>query len=219
MDPDFWQERWQRNEIGFHQPQGNVALRASWERLELQGGARVLVPLCGKSVDMAWLCAQGFDVVGVELSAVAIEAFLREQGVACDWRDDATDPVRLRAGRYEFHVGDFFAVDRQRLGPVDAVVDRAALVALPDELRRRYAAHLLELAQGAPIVLVTLDYPPQDMPGPPFPVTADEVQRLFSAERVITLLHERDALGAESGLRARGLTRLVERSWLLMSPG
>ena len=214
MEPDFWHERWRRNEIAFHQAEGNVSLRAAWPALGVAAGARVLVPLCGKSEDMTWLHEQGCSVVGVELSRAAIDAFLAERELAAV--ADAVDGLhRLRAERYELYVGDFFDLQPRRLGAVDLVVDRAALIALPPAMRARYAEHLLALAGAAPIALVTLEYPPQEMQGPPFSVDEAEVEQHFGGVRTRRLLHTREALGTESGLRARGLTRLTERAWRL----
>ena len=215
MDAEFWHERWHRNEIGFHQPEGNASLRSGWPQVPAPAAARVLVPLCGKSEDMAWLAGQGCRVVGVELSGAAVRAFIEAHGLEAGPADSAPGLEGLRAGGYEFHVGDFFALDADDLGAVDAVYDRAALIALPAGMRRRYAAKLLALAGRAPILLITLEYPPKDMQGPPFSVPEAEVRSLFGGDRQVAALGERDVLGAESGLRARGVTRLFERSWLL----
>lgn len=85
MNEAFWHERWARNEIGFHLGEVNPYLLRHWPSLALPNGARVLVPLCGKSLDMAWLVEQGFTVVGVELSEKAVRAFLTSNGWCRRW--------------------------------------------------------------------------------------------------------------------------------------
>lgn len=62
MDANFWHEKWQRREIGFHQPQANPLLVAYFDKLNLAAGSRVLLPLCGKTRDIAWLLDRGFRV-------------------------------------------------------------------------------------------------------------------------------------------------------------
>ncbi|MCS6947388.1 MAG: methyltransferase domain-containing protein, partial [Steroidobacteraceae bacterium] len=129
MEPQFWLERWQKHEIGFHQSAPHPALARFWSRLALRPGARVFVPLAGKSLDMLWLAQAGFQVVGIELSPIAVAQFAAEHA------PEARRNVELRCG-------DFFALTRAALGPVDAVFDRAALVALPAAQRRDYVAQM-----------------------------------------------------------------------------
>src|SRR3546814_8142059 len=82
MDPDFWQQRWRDNRIGFHRDGVLPLLEKHWPSLGLATGSRVFVPLCGKSLDMAWLAARGHRVLGVELSPLAVGQFFDENGLA-----------------------------------------------------------------------------------------------------------------------------------------
>ena len=97
MQPEFWHDRWQRNQIGFHQEQVNPCLERLWPQLELPRGARVLVPLCGKSLDLSWLAASGFEVLGVELSQTAVEQFFSEQRVSRRFVSKAASRCMRRA--------------------------------------------------------------------------------------------------------------------------
>lgn len=185
MNPDFWVSRWREGQIGFHEGAPNTFLRAHVARL---GAARrVLVPLCGKSADLAFLAAQGHAVVGVELVEDAVRAFFAEHGL--------TPTVTARGALTEYAcgaitllAGDVFATTPALLGPIDALYDRAALIALPEELRVRYVAHLRALLpRGADGLVVTVEYPQEAMSGPPFSVPEAEVRRLFdgiSIERI-----------------------------------
>lgn len=215
MDAEFWLARWQKREIGFHQDDVHPALRDHWRALEAAATTAVLVPLCGKSRDMLWLRAQGHSVIGVELSPVAVRAFFDENGLS---------PTRTRAGRLErweaagitILLGDFFDLEPAHLRDVGAVYDRAALVALPPEMRARYAdAMCTLLPAGAAMLLVTLTYPGDEMRGPPFSVGDDEVRRLYDETFDVRLLASEDALAANPALRARGLASLTERTYLL----
>jgi len=215
VDPDFWHERWSRNEIGFHKTSYNQQLVTWAGRLELKPGTHVLVPLCGKSHDLQWLLERGCRVTGVEISSLAVEAFFAEQGLAYE-RETVPAGWLYRGERLDVWCGDFFALEFDGLRPVDAVYDRAALVALPAAMRRNYAERLLGLVPPAtPILLVTLDYPQPEMKGPPFAVAPDEVRALFGKDCLIEELHAEDCLASEPRFVRKGLTRLVERVYLL----
>lgn len=215
MDADFWLERWQRGETGFHLEGVNPWLQRHLPALQLQPGDAVLLPLCGKSQDLRHLADQGMAVTGVELSPLAVADFFREQGLAAQVR---------RAGAFDEHqaagvrllCGDFLALDRAQAGNPVAVFDRAALVALPPAMRGRYASHLASLlAPGGRILLVSFEYPQEEMPGPPFCVPQAEIRALFGTQFDIAALGRADILDQEPRFRARGLTRLAETCWLL----
>ncbi|MCC5860745.1 MAG: thiopurine S-methyltransferase [Gammaproteobacteria bacterium] len=214
MNPQFWHERWRENRIGFHLDEVNPRLVEHWPALELPVPARVLVPLCGKSVDMAWLRERGHDVVGVELSPIAVEAFFAEQQLLprCEVTGDL---VIWRAPGIEIYCGDFFAIDTERLGRLDALYDRAALIALPAEMRPRYVEHLARLLPtGAPGLLLTLDYHQASMAGPPFAVPDAEVNALAAAQwQVMPLGPPREALDDNPRFAESGLASAREQAW------
>lgn len=216
MEPGFWHDRWQRNEIGFHQQEVHAELRQYWPAVGCAPDALVFAPLCGKSLDLAWLVAQGQRVLGVELSLLAAEAYFAERGQSPE-RSTLAGFTRLAAGGCTILVGDYFALEPRQLAGVGALYDRAALIALPAPLRARYAARLAELLPaGTPGLLVTIDYPEGQMPGPPFSVPATEVRRLHGAHFELTLLSRRDLLPGEPRLAARGLTSLHGECWQLL---
>jgi len=215
MDPDFWHARWEANQIGFHQDEINTYLERYWPTLGLAPGSRVLVPLCGKSLDLLWLREQGHTVVGVELSRIAIQAFFEENGVspAIDKKAHCT---RWSCEGIELLCGDFFDLEAGDLGRVDALYDRAALIALTGAQRQRYAQRLGDLLQpGTPGLLVTLDYEQSRMDGPPFAVPDNEVRRLFEQKFHIAHLLQFDALEANAKFREKGLHSLIEHAYRL----
>lgn len=215
MEPDFWHERWASNQIGFHEGKPNNFLTRFFPQLDLAPGAKLFVPMCGKSVDMLWLAQQGHRVLGVELSSVAVQTFFAENQLTAEQRIQGAFSC-WRGGGIEILCGDFFALTAAELADVAAVYDRAALIALPEAMRNAYARHLdVILPAGIRHLLVTLDYPQEQMQGPPFSVDAAEVQRLFAERCRIEPLDSRDALADSPHLAAKGLTRLQENVFLL----
>jgi thiopurine S-methyltransferase len=214
VDAGFWHQRWRDNRIGFHQAEINAQLQRLWPGLGVAPDAQVFVPLCGKSLDMLWL-SRRHPVLGVELSAIAVEAFFREAGLA---------PVRREAGSFSVYesdrlrllCGDFFDLRPAQLQGVRGVYDRAALIALPPGLRRDFARRLTELLlPGVSMLLLSLDYDQAQMQGPPFAVGEGEIRALFEAQWTVQGLQAQDVLAAEPRFRERGLTRLEEKAYRL----
>lgn len=208
MHPDFWQQRWSENRIGFHQDAPTPLLLEHWPGIGIPTGARVFVPLAGKSLDMAWLAAQGYRVLGVELSRRAVEAFFDEHGLE-PGRRGSRYGVHYTSGSIELIQGDAFDLDTDALAGCEGVFDRAALIALPPDLRRRYVRELYaRLPAGCRGLLVTLDYPPHEKAGPPFPVPEAEVRELYGADWTVEVLERRDILAAQPGFVEEGVTSL-----------
>ena len=210
MDPAFWHQRWSTNQIGFHLPEVNPYLQRFWSPLELEQGSRVLVPLCGKTLDLLWLAHQGHSVLGVELSEKAITDFFQEHQLEPSVSEEGVFKV-FRAGDIELRCGDFFALTAKDVAGCTALYDRAALIALPAPMREQYAAHLQSLLPDCVGLLITLDYDQAQMSGPPFAVGDDEVQRLLGSNWRLEVLQEQDVLGESWKFLQAGVTRLDER--------
>jgi thiopurine S-methyltransferase len=172
---DFWLLRWAHGTGPFSAGTRGDLLEAHWPALGVAPASRVLVPLAGKSPDMAWLAGHGFNVVGVEISPIACAGFFAEQHVAVQRTPDGPF-VRWAGGGVTILQGNFFDLQ----GTFDAALDRAALVAFPRETRRRYVQHLMaRLIADAAVLLVTIEYDSRRRTGPPFPVFPEEVRDLF----------------------------------------
>jgi thiopurine S-methyltransferase len=209
VDPNFWHDRWERNDIAFHEKAGNPLLVKHFEALSLPKGARVFVPLCGKTVDIHWLLHKGYRVAGAELSPIAVQQLFDDLKI--EPTITAVGPSQhYRAEGIDIFLGDLFDLTRETLGPVDAVYDRAALVALPEALRRRYAAHLLEITNKAPQLLIVFEYDQKQMEGPPFSISDREVKELYGGSYDLTFLEGVDVSG---GLK--GKCDAEEKVWLL----
>jgi thiopurine S-methyltransferase len=207
MDAAFWHRRWAENRIGFHQDAPTPLLLGHWSALGVPRDASVFVPLAGKSRDMAWLAAQGHRVLGVELSRLAVEQFFAEHGLRPDV-ETTRYGRHYRAGGIELVCGDAFALDADALRGCAAVFDRAALIALPPDMRRRYAGELYaSLPSGCRGLLVTLEYPQHEKDGPPFSVGEDEVRALYGRDWRVERL-ERRPIPREHPGRVVGVSRL-----------
>jgi len=218
MHKDFWLERWASEKIGFHQDAVHPYLSDYWHDLQLTGrgqDTQVFVPLCGKSHDMQWLRQQGHPVLGVELSDIAVRAFYRENGYLPQ-QFPHEKFVCYEADNIRILCGDFFDMGKDDLANVPVVYDRASLIALPPEMRERYARHLVSiLPPAAQILLITLEYPQAQMPGPPFSVSAEEVAALYQPHAEIRLLATLDVLSQNPRFENRGLRQLQENIYLL----
>jgi len=204
MEHSFWHSKWQKNEIGFHEPEGN-ALLVKYSSFLIgddspsSSSSRIFVPLCGKTRDIGWLLAQGCEVVGAELSEVAITQLFEELGVEPTISTSTNGKVYAKDG-LTVYVGDIFKLTSSDIGNVTGVYDRAALVALPSPLREQYSAHLIEITQCAPQLIISFDYDQNEMAGPPFSVNEKTVDSLYSADYNIQRL-ERSVL--EGGLKGK----------------
>ena len=192
MKHDFWHNKWQKNEIGFHLPEANPLLVKYFPTLHLKQGARIFLPLCGKTLDIAWLLAQGYRIAGAELSELAIEDLFRQLNLTPNITK-LGEITHYSATNIELFVGDIFKVTPAILGKVDAVYDRAALVALPEDMRKTYSAHLMALTHNAPQLLICFEYDQTIHEGPPFSICDDEVKQHYQLNYDLTLL-ETEAL-------------------------
>lgn len=213
MDPAFWHERWALGEIGFHRRDIHWALTQHWNDLRISAPEPILVPLCGKSHDMHWLANEGHSVVGVELDRRAIESFFTEQ-------PSPEPPAVSVHGAQTHHTlppyllveADFFKLEH--VGPFNAFYDRAALIAMPPAMRSAYLDQLRSLlTDQAKGLLITYEYEQNQMDGPPFSVTFDEINR--HGGFLVEPLERRDVLSEHKGMQAKGLSKLTECVYLM----
>ena len=217
MEPEFWLERWQQSQTGFHQAETEPLLPKHWPVLAATASSPVFVPLCGKSLDLVWLAGQGHKVVGNELSQIAIDDFFAEQQLTPKVRTKPGFTIKS-AGPYELWCGDFFNMPASATQGVTGIYDRAALIALPPAMRQRYATKLTELSHGtAQTLLITLEYDQSILPGPPHSVDRDEVRQLFATNWQITELVCEQTLTLSPKFKQHGL-EFVDQSVYLMAP-
>ncbi|GAB1595768.1 thiopurine S-methyltransferase [Lysobacter claricitrinus] len=208
MDAGFWHSRWHEGRIGFHQDRPTPLMLKHWPALGVKAGARVFVPLCGKSLDLAWFASQGLRVLGVELSSRAIEQFFDEHGLTPEIATSRYGQ-HYRTQDIEIICGDAFALDEDALRDCDAVFDRAALIALPATMRESYVRELYaRLPARCRGLVITLEYPQHEKAGPPFSVEENEVLALYGRDWGVDLLERRDILDSQPAFVAEGVTAL-----------
>lgn len=209
MEADFWHNRWENNLTGFHLNEVNPHLTANWSALNLKAESRIFVPLCGKSLDLVWLAEQGHEVIGCELSTLAVEAFFSENKLTAE-RSQIGDLELWQSEKISIFCGDIFNLTSEVLGEIDAVYDRASLIALPPAMRQDYAAKMSDLVQFAPKLLITLEYEQSKMDGPPFSVSENEVKALYEAKYQVKQLSAQDVLVDNEKFREKGLDYMNE---------
>lgn len=209
MDADFWLQKWEKNDIGFHQSEANPFLVKYFNQLSLAPGGRVFLPLCGKTLDIAWLLSKQCQVVGIELIETAILQLFAELQIV-PARSDLGALIHYSAENLDLFVGDIFDLSTAVLGPVDAVYDRAALVALPRSSRIRYTSQIRELSAQAPLLLLGYEYDQAQMEGPPFSVDGEQINEHYGDCYDVALLESIEVSGG-----CKGICAVKESVWLL----
>lgn len=221
MKAAFWKDRWKQNQLGWHQAETNGALLREWTGLGVDASATVFVPLCGKSLDMHWLREQGHPIVGCELSPIACRDFFAEAEIDVTPELDGTR-ARYEAAGYRIFCGDFFDLTPADLEGVGGVFDRGSLVALPPDMRARYAEHMTRiLPETVEILLLTIEYDQSVVDGPPHSVPTDEVEALFGADFALRRLYlSEPSKPQQPRLAAAGLEAWQEAIWRISrTPG
>ena len=215
MQEEFWHNRWETNHIGFNQNKPNELLVQHFDGLNLKKGDTVFVPLCGKSVDMLWLLQEGFDVVGAELSPIACESFFRENNLPFTTRRIESFTV-FEHKHITLFSGDFFQIKPSMLSKIEAIYDRAALYALPPDLRKKYAEHMIKLFNNnVKMLLLSMVYNQNEMSGPPFSVDEQEINELYSESFHIQKIYDQAVKSIAAHLKTKGLTAARETAYVL----
>ena len=216
MEISYWQSRWEKDNTGWHMNRVYPPLPEIWSHLSLEEGCRVLVPLCGKSLDMKWLADRGCRVTGVEVSQKALQEYMNLYRQSFSEHSSHGFTI-YRSNNIELWEGDFLKFPPGEIPTPHLIYDKAALVALPPEMREEYGKKVRDIASGRSVLLVqTFEYPQQEMNGPPFSVDKQEIKRLFGDEFTLELLHEESRLEEMEKFRRRGLhSYFLEKVYLL----
>ena len=215
MDKQFWLDKWQKKDTKFDQIQVNPYLIKHERIFESLESKRIFVPLCGKSIDIMWFLKQGAEVIGVELSTIAIESFFAENNVTYE-KINKDHFTIYQAKSLKFICGDFFQLDKNDVGDIDWIYDRASLIALDNITRVEYAQKISQLTLNkSKMMLITLSYKTSVPEHPPYSVTDEEVHLLFSKNFQINTLAQNENLDIMPHLIQRGLTDLTDRLYLL----
>lgn len=219
MELSYWKSRWEKGNVGFHMDEGYPGLERHWSSLPLQTISAVLVPLCGKSQDLMWLSKKSERVIGSEISETAVQEFYSENGLEPAVSSFGDFSV-YSAKNIEIWQGDFLKLPEWKIPDTDLIYDKAALVALPPKMRKKYAAKVLELiSPHTHMLLHHFTYNQNEMNGPPFSVDHDEIETLFGGSFTQKTL-EKDQLLLKNfkKFQNRGLKSELIEYLLLLSP-
>ncbi len=210
VDNQHWLDRWEQNRIGFHEDSVNHYLRKYLPSLDLPAGACIFLPLCGKAHDILWIAEQDYEVIGIDISPIAIEAFFDENELHYERFDSDRFGV-YKSGRISLLQGDFFDLGNDDLGACSLVYDRAALIAMERPDRPRYYDHMLSIIPAVSnMLLITLDYDQAEMTGPPFAVPTAEIHEYYGDAFQIHELESGSIIDERPRWRKVGLTALEE---------
>ena len=177
-----WAKSWREGKTGFHLSHPNPNLE-KYAHI-LADCKKILFPLCGKTLDMHYMHHKGHHCIGVERVEKAIQSFFAEWDVIPKQNNHIYQHQQIT-----IHHQNIFAVHAENIPNIDGIFDRAALIALPIEIRQQYANHLLSfLPAGGKILMITIDMPRPQEQGPPFLVRKEAIPTLFSAASDVSCL-------------------------------
>jgi thiopurine S-methyltransferase len=215
MQREFWEQRWQENQTGFHLNEINPYLKAHWQAVTNDQKGQVFVPLCGKSLDLIWLQQQGYSVTAVECSEIAVKAFFNEQGIEPEVSQQGAFK-RFRSTGLCIYQGDYFQLEASMLRDISLVYDRASLVAMPGAMRKAYAEKMMALLPASvSMLLIALEYDQSLMTGPPFSVIQENIVELYQQGFSIEKMHQQDIIEQQPRFRGRGLESMIESVYKL----
>ncbi len=214
MENNYWLDKWQTKDIAFHEQNINADLIAYIDKLNLQPGDCIFVPLCGKTQDMLWLAEKGFRVMGVELSPIACNDFFAELNVT-PHISKQSNFTKYQYENIELLCGDLFNLTNSDLPNIHAVYDCKALIALPPDLRKKYIDHIVKCA-GIKIRILLLTRETRcSVEPPPFPVSKAEVELLYGSYFDVQLLKCLAVTDIPERLIKKGYAEMTESVYLI----
>ena len=182
MEASFWIKSWELGGFytSFHRKDIHPYVLEYMTPDEIEN-KNILVPLCGKAVDMLYLAQYANKVIGVELVEEAILQFFSENNLSYRKVDDET----FISGNIILLKKDFMSLTNQEIGSIDWIYDRASLVALPLEMRKAYLKAIDRLSDiGTKQLIITLEYFPL-INSAPFSIPAEEVNEYYGEGHII----------------------------------
>jgi|TARA_B110000090_G_scaffold134882_1_gene148459 thiopurine S-methyltransferase len=231
MKVSFWHKCWEQSRIGFHQDQVHPFLSQYLFPLINKQDRHVFVPFSGKTLDMRWL-AQHMKVSGSELSEIACRDFFSEGNIDSQIKvyQECQSDVKFQqfsSDSITLWQGDFFKLNAKHIISeqnllIDWIYDRAALIALPIEMQQAYVNHLVSfIGKGTKLFLISVEFPSQEMSGPPFPITEQDIKQLFlSANKhcKIECIASRELENKRFAQRNFEVSHLLERLYIITLP-
>jgi len=213
MDASFWHKCWERSSLGFHQEQVHPFLLEYFDKLIKPDDKHVFVPLCGKSLDMVWL-AERLNVTGAELSEIACHDFFADKKLSYN-KQCLGDFSVLSHDNLVLLQGDFFKLMPVDINSPDWIYDRAALIALPKKMQKSYANHLTSfIDKNTRLMLISLEFPEDELSGPPFPITQPQLKDFFP-NCDVDLIASHELQDKRFAQRIFDVSYLIERLYII----
>jgi thiopurine S-methyltransferase len=217
MELSYWQSRWQKGNTGWHMDTVYPPLPHLWNQIGMNSDTRVLVPLCGKSLDLLWLTDHCDTVTGVDISPKALQHVMQKHSESFI-KDTSHGFTIYRSDSLVLWEGDFAKLPSDQIPPQNLIYDKASIIALPPEKRQRHAEKMIELSSfNTQILIQIFEYDQNEMNGPPFSVEEQELKRLFGNQFKLKCLHEQSKLEELQKFKQRGLSsHLIEKIFHLI---
>lgn len=216
MEISYWQSRWKKEKTGWHMETVYPQLPKLWPQLNINKNAEVFVPLCGKSKDLDWLADQGCHVTGIDVSEKAIKSLI--DNFSAEFEKEYRHGFTIyQSDKIELWNGDFFKFPAEDYSAPDLIYDKAAMIALPPDMRPAYAQKLLQISgHQTKIFLQTFEYDQNEMNGPPFSVPEKEIRKYFGEHFSLTLLHKESKFDDLAKFQRRGLSSFLDEKIFLL---
>jgi thiopurine S-methyltransferase len=214
MSNEFWLNKWETNDITFHEMNTNPDLIKYIGELNINSGSTIFVPFCGKTKDMLWLSENGFNVVGVELSKIACDDFFSEANITprISQREKF---VKYEHGNIKIFCGDLFDLTNLDLPTIHAVYDCKAIIALPPTLRRKYVEHIIECIGGKINFLLITRESRSSVTPPPYNIDKQEINLLFGSNFNTKQVKQLTMLNIPERLVKKGYSDITECAYII----
>lgn len=218
MEISYWQSRWRKGKTGWHMDTVYPPLPTFWDDVNIESGSRILVPLCGKSLDLGWFVDHGHTVTGIDVSAKAIHHIMQQHPESFT-KDSSHGFTVYRSESLVLWQGDYSKLPTDEIPTQDLIYDKASIIALPPEKRLDHANKHIELCSThTQILLQTFEYEQSEMHGPPFAVHEEELKKLFGNRFKLTCIHEQSKMEELQRFKQRGLSSYLTEKVFHLTP-
>lgn len=187
-----WKKRWEQQETpGWQRSQVDVHLQEHVKELtQGEPNASILVTWCGKSLDVPWLCSQGYNVVGVELSEIAVRKMFEENSIPHSVaKEGGLTSYQAKDRKLKVFSGDYYKLTPGVAGMFEAVWDNNAFGAAEIADRQKYIAILLSMLKpNGRILLGSWEYGAVVRNSAPFSLSRELVKELFQDKLIVQFL-------------------------------
>jgi thiopurine S-methyltransferase len=204
----YWLDRWDCNDIdGFCQESPNESLVKHFSKFKLNANSTCMIPMCGNSIDIMFFVANKVNVVGIELSEKAAILFFKSHQL--QYSVIQGDKYKCYQGdNVSIYVADVFDLPSliKDMPLFDIWYDRGAYIALPDNLRYKYAKMMVEVCSDNIQILLLAMTHDRETQTPPFSISQDEINANFMPHIKFKLIDSQLRKPIPNYRKAEGMT-------------